>query len=134
LQLGLPPSGPLTLRVSAGYYWRARDGEPANIRSALLEFDMQAWILTGRGDALLDPPEVVDAALASQEFVTWLKSRRLRYGHDPVLRFDPSTGLWEVGLLDYETERLHVALVHPATGEVVSIVDRAWDSDVDGFP
>jgi len=51
-----------------------------------------------------------------------------------VLWFDRKTHLWQVGLLDYQTRRFHLALVDRRSGRVVGIIDRRWRPRVDGFP
>jgi hypothetical protein len=135
LRLGLPPSGRVELHAVACCCWRERDGEPQDIpEEGSIRLSHQAWIADGRDRSLLDPPEIIDAALAEPAFVDWLATKDLGSGHDPVLWFDAEAELWEVGLLEYDVRRFHVALVHPRTGEVVEIIERPWDPDVDGYP
>lgn len=135
LRLGPAPSGRVELHAVAGYFWRERDGEPEDIpEEGSIRLRHQAWIADGRDRTLLDPPEVIDAALADPAFVEWLAKKDLGSGHDPVLWLDAEADLWEVGLLEYDVRRFHVALVHPRTGEVVKTIERPWDPDVDGYP
>jgi hypothetical protein len=135
LRLGLPPSGPVDLFGIACCYWRERDGEPEDVEAeARILLRDEAEIVDGRDRSLLDPPEVIDAALTDPAFVEWLETKDLGSGHHPVLWLDPEADLWEVGLLEYDIDRFHVALVHPRTGEVVRIIERPWDPDVDGSP
>jgi hypothetical protein len=135
LRLGPAPSGRVELHAYACCYRRERDGEPEDIpEEGSIRLRHQAWIADGRDRTTLDPPEVIDAALADPAFVEWLGTKDLGSGHDPVLWFDAEADLWEVGLLEYDVRRFHVALVHPRTGEVVEIIERPWDPDVDGHP
>jgi len=132
-RLGLPPSGPVRLTVRADYYWRATDPEPEDITTTTLTFEMPAWIESGRDPRLLHPPEVVDAAVADPEFMAQIVPR-LPSGHDPVLQFVVAAGAWEVGLLGYDRRTYYLALVAPRSGEVLGLIERPWDPDVDGFP
>jgi hypothetical protein len=95
-ELGLPRSGPVRLEIHAGSYWRTSEGNPGESLSTI-EFEMPAWILNGRGASLLDPPEVIDAALRDTSFVDWL-SNHLRphegidkwSGVQQLVWFDPA--------------------------------------------
>jgi hypothetical protein len=63
LRLGLPPSGPLTIRGWAGYYFRGRHEPPNVLEEGVIELDGDAWIVGGKDPSWLDPPEVIDVAL-----------------------------------------------------------------------
>ncbi len=125
-RLGDPPSGPLHLKGWFGDYHRPAEGRPRD-RDAAIEIRLDTWVIDGRDPDLLDPPEVIDAALASSEFSAWLETRNIGNANDPVIAFDAEAGLWEVGLLEYDTRTYYVALVHPRTGEVIDIIRRPWD-------
>ena len=62
LRLGLPPSGPVTLHVFAGYYARGRN-PPSPIKDGAVAFEGDARIVDGKDPSWLDPPEIIDAAL-----------------------------------------------------------------------
>jgi hypothetical protein len=135
VQDGPPPSGPVRLLATFEYYWRASKGEPANITDQKITVPIDAWVVDGRID-LLDPPEIVDAALAAPAFADFIRARQVGNASEPVLRFDSATGLWTVGLIEYagSVSRLHYALVEPQTGQVQAIGDRDWDFKIDGNP
>ena len=134
LHLGPPPSGRVQLIGWAGYYWRARAGQPANIGRAVVKFEHEAWIVDGKDPLPLDPAEVVDAAVRDSRLLAELSARDIRDGHAPILWFDPKAGMWQVGILSYGRERLYLALVDPATGDVSDFVQRRWDPERDGYP
>ena len=54
-----------------------------------------------------------------------------------MLRFDPKTGLYWIGMLEsgnLPVSRVHLLLVDARTGEIVGLVERGWDYQVDGYP
>jgi hypothetical protein len=51
-----------------------------------------------------------------------------------LLRFDPATSTWEVGLLDHAVRRLQSVVLDARTGEILRFVDRPWDFDREGVP
>jgi hypothetical protein len=122
-----PPDGPRRLLLAR---W---DPEPEDSTTATLGFEVPAWIASDRDPLLLHPPDVVDAAVADPEFMAQIVPR-LPSGHDAVLQFDIAAGEWEVGLLGYDRRTYYLAIVDPRFGEVLRLVERPWDSDVDGFP
>jgi hypothetical protein len=141
-ELGVPPSGPVKLQVHAGSYWRTSNGNPGQALSTI-EFEMPAWILNGRDASLLDPPEVIDAALRDTSFVDWL-SNHLRphegidkwSGVQQLVWFDPALSQWHVEVLTYcgcsaGGGTIHGVLVDPATGAIVGSVDHPWDGEFD---
>ena len=133
---GLPPNGPVSITGNAAHYWRGHR-EPDSITDQTLELSLPAWLIGGLDDNRLTPPDVVDAALADPGFVAYLETQQLDNGRDEILWYDPTSDLWEVGVLPWnETTppRLHGVLVDPRTGEVVGPLDRAWDQGVDPFP
>jgi hypothetical protein len=130
--LGPPPTGLVTLRAWAGYYWRTIDGDPPEGGVSPIEFEMPAWISGGKDGALLDPPEVVDAALVDAAFVDWLGRRTIGNGNEPLLWFDPELDQWHVELITYcdgceGGGTIRGVLVDPASGEIVGDVDHPWD-------
>jgi hypothetical protein len=132
LRLGLPPSGAVDLVGRAGYYWRESDGEPANLADKRIELHLDGQIVAGRDRALLDPAEVVDAALADPAFIEWLAGRTIGDGNTPVIWFEPETDAWQVGLLDYAARQFQLVSVDPRSGAVVGTTERPWDPAVDG--
>ena len=140
LRLGPPPSGRVRLVGWSGYYWRAGAGEPERLTDQDIKVRLDVSLASSRDPNALDPPEVVDAALRSPAFRAWLESQDLGIGPPTVytvLRFDPSLGLWKVGLFQHGLDQFHLALVSPVSGEVVAIVDEPWDRrdlDRDTYP
>lgn len=132
LRLGAPPSGAVDLVGRARYYWRDGEGTPASVTDQAIEVHLDGQIVDGRDRSLLDPPEVIDAALADPAFLRWVTATHIGEGNTPVLWFDPETSEWQVGLLDYDARRFHLVSVDPLSGSVVGTADRAWDPAVDG--
>jgi hypothetical protein len=141
---GPPPSGPITLRVRAGYYWRASRGNPGG-PSSLLEVDIPAWIVNETDAYLLDPPEVVDAALRDAGFLTWITHNIVAgnqpawSGREPLLWFDPTARQWHVEVITYcglcpGGGTIHGVLIDPATGAAVGVVDHRWDGSFAHHP
>jgi hypothetical protein len=134
LRLGMPPSGRASLHGWAGYYYRGKH-RPANmLETGVIKVGGEVWIADGKDPSWLDPPEVIDAALADPEFVQWIAKLELGNGNQEILWFDLDLGLWQVGTLHYGLKQLHYLLVDPVTGEVVDTVERPWVPDVDGYP
>lgn len=128
--LGLPPGGAATLVVWAGYYWRTADGEPVDGQASVpIRFEFSSWVTGGKDPALLDPTEIVDAAITDAEFGAWLGRSYKASGQEPLLWFDDEEQVWHVELLSYfEPEYwIHGVTVDPWSGEVVGVVDHAWD-------
>jgi hypothetical protein len=134
LRLGLPPPGQVNLVATFASYWRKSEGPPDEGPGKRIDVPIDAWITGERDDRLLHPGEVVDAALSSAEFSSWLATVKIADGNEPVLWFDRAAGLWDVGNLDYGTEQFHFARVDPVSGAIVDTLDRAWDYAVDGQP
>lgn len=135
--LGPAPSGPVELVGGFRYYWRETSGEPADITRQIIEVRLASWVVGGRDRTLLDPGEVVDAALADADFAAWIEGQEMRSGADAVLRMAPDQDVWWVGLVQYfddKTSRLHAVLVHPRTGAVLGTVDRDWSFETEGNP
>jgi hypothetical protein len=135
LRLGPPPSGPITLIGRFGSYSRGHAEPDGN--SPSIEVTLDSWVAAGVEDGWLSPPEVVDAALRPQAFRRWLETQELGNGREAILWYRPELRLWEVGVLiwyDFPEPRMHLALVHPTTGDVVDVIDRPWSEAKDGFP
>jgi hypothetical protein len=101
-----------------------------------VEVHLETWI-AGLPDAFLDPAEVADIALADPRLSALLASRDLRNGNEGVVRFDPKTGLYQVGMLEsgsLPVSRAHLVLVDARSGANVGFVERDWDYQVDGYP
>jgi hypothetical protein len=102
----------------------------------VLEVHLDTW-MTGPPDAMLDPAEAADIALTDPRLTAVLASRDLHNGNEGVCRFDPVTGVYQIGMLesgDLPVARVHLVLVDGVTGENVGFVERDWNYDVDGFP
>ena len=101
-----------------------------------LEVHLDTWI-AGQPDPLLDPAEAVDIALTDPRLTGLLASRDLRNGNEGVVRFDPKTGGYQIGMLDsgnLPVSRAHLVLVDARTGEIGGFVERDWNYQVDGYP
>lgn len=132
--LGPPPTGAVALTASFRYYWREARGEPEDITSELIDVPVPVWI-DGTGGAILHPAEAIDVALLDPRFIAVLESRDFRNANEPIIRFDSSASVWQVGLLDHgEQPRVHLVLIDGVSGQNVGFLERDWDFDVDGFP
>jgi hypothetical protein len=101
-----------------------------------IEVHLDAWI-AGLPDLFLDPAEAVDIALTDPRLTAILASRDLHNGNEGVVRFDPKTGLYQIGMLEsgsLPVSRAHLSLVDARTGEIVGFVERNWDYAIDGYP
>ena len=101
-----------------------------------LELHLDTWI-AGLPDPFLDPAEAADIALTDPRLTGLLASRDLRNGNEGVVRFDPKTGVYEIGMLEsgnLPVSRAHLVLVDARTGEIDGFVERDWSYQVDGFP
>ena len=137
---GPPPTGFAHLVARSGYFARGELGF-GELADGQLESTLDAWVSDGRNPAWLDPPEVVAQMLADPDMRRYLGrldagNRGLFNGNEPWLRFNDSIQLWEAGVIEYRDGggTLHFALIDPWTGTVLSIVDRPWNSKVDGYP
>ena len=102
----------------------------------VLEVHVETWI-EGLPDAFLDPAEAVDIALTEPRLTVLLASRDLRNGNEGVVLFDPKTGVYQIGMLEsgsLPVALAHLVLVDARTGEIVVLVERDWDYQVDGYP
>lgn len=130
-----PPSGPVTLDIWSGYYWRG--AEPDNISDRRIQLTLEAWVTGGWSPQRPSPAEIVDAALSDAGFVAYLDTQTLHSGRETILWYDADHDRWEVGVLPwYESDppRIHGVLVDGTTGAVLGPLDRPWDKDVDGYP
>jgi len=134
LLLGPPPTGFIELTGSFRYFWREAKGEPPDVTKAVLDAPVPAWIENDVA-AVLHPAEAIDAALLDGRFVDVLDRRDLGNANEPIVRFDPATGMWQIGLLDHgQQPRAHIVLVDGASGRQLGFADRPWTFEVDGFP
>jgi hypothetical protein len=100
-----------------------------------LEVHLETWI-AGLPDQFLDPAEAVDIALSDPRLTAILASRDLRNGNEGVARFDPTMGVYQIGMLesgDLPVARAHLVLVDARTGEIVGFVERDWSYELDGY-
>ena len=134
-RLAPPPTGPIDLVASFPF----DRGDPAVEHPPedrhLLEAQLKTWI-AGLPDAFLDPAEAVDIALTDSRLTAVLASHELRNGNGGLVRFDPATGSYQIGLIEENlpTACAHVVFVDARTGRIVGFVERHWDYDVDGPP
>jgi hypothetical protein len=132
--LGPPPTGLVRLTGSFRYYWREAAGEPENITTGVVDLPLDAWIEQS-GPGGIHPAEAIDIALSDVRLANLLESRDLWNANEPLIRFDPSDSVWQVGLLEHgDRPFVHLVLVDGATGTLRGWVERSWDFDVDGFP
>jgi hypothetical protein len=135
-KLGPPPAGPVQLVGRFGFYWRKRQGEPERITDQVIEVPLVSRVVEARDPALLDPGEVVDAALADPRFAAWVTAQPHRSGADAILRVAPDGNGWWVGLLSFLGDgaaRLHVVVVDPRTGAIRRTIDRDWSLEAEGY-
>ena len=130
---GPPPSRPIILTGTFQYY--SRDGRRDGPGSEL-SVPLDAWITGGADETWLSPPEVVDAALADDDFAEFLETQDLGNSREEILWYRPELGAWEVGVLEWTHPggELHLVLIDAHTGDVLDTVDRPWDEGRDGFP
>jgi hypothetical protein len=132
--LGPPPTGRVPVIGTFRYYWRESDGEPEDITTRTFDVHLEAWVVES-GKPRVHPAEAIDAALTDERLVDVIEARDFRNGNEPVVRFDPGEGVWEVGLLDYtEPPIVHLVLVDGFSGVVSGWEERIWNYDTDGFP
>lgn len=137
-RFGPPPTGMAHFVATSGYFDRGgvRIGDTTD---SSLTSHIDLWVSGGRDPRWLDPPEIVDRMLASSDMRAYFAqvdqgNRKLFDGNEPWLRFNVDVQLWEAGLIEYGPSKLHFALIDPRTGDILGIRDRAWVSDVDGYP
>jgi hypothetical protein len=131
-QLGPPPTSRLDL--TGTFDFQRADPLPDDRQTIAIHLD--AWI-AGGADALLDPAEAVDVAISDPRLTAILAARDLRNGNEGVVRFDPMSGVYSIGMLEsgaLPVSRAHLTQVDARTGQIVGFVDRDWDYRVDGYP
>jgi hypothetical protein len=132
-QLGPPPSGVATVTASFGEYKRAGDrGSPRKH----IEASLDVLIVNGRPDEWLHPMEIIDAALADPAFAALMDPIDMGDRRSAFVQYDVHTDLWYVGVIDPGraprfAETFLGALVDPARGEVVALIERLWVRDED---
>lgn len=132
--LGAPPTGFVELTGSFRYFWRAAMGEPPDVTTALIDVPVPA-LIDSQVPPIIHPAEAIDAALLDARLVDVLERRKIGHANEPIVRFDPTIGTWQVGLLDHgDQPRAHLVLIEGATGRHLGFIDRPWNFDVDGFP
>jgi hypothetical protein len=132
----LPPTGPLRIDATAGYFWHGTK-EPERIADRAYELSLDAWVVGGTGAGRLSPAQVVDAAVADPGFAALLETQTLANGREEIAWYDAGTDTWEVGVMPwYETvpPQIHGVRVDAVTGAILGQLDRPWDEEVDGFP
>jgi len=131
-----PPSGPLDLRAVAGPFLRASDPErEGGAPGKDLELHLHTWVV-GDGRPWLHPGEAIDAAFADPAFVSMLGARSPGDGNQPLIRFDPASGRFMIGILDSQpaVDRARFEVVDGITGEALGYGERVWDFQRDGNP
>jgi len=135
--LGPPPTGRVELVGSFRDFWRRSAGEPTDLLTApAIDVPLTAWI-DGRIEGIIHPAEAIDAALHDRRLVAILETRDLGNANSPVIRYDPTAAVWQVGLLDYNDggdPQVHLVIVDGHTGQILQFVERTWNFNVDGFP
>jgi hypothetical protein len=124
--LGKPPSGPVDLIATFAHYWRASTGEPSDIGKQTIKLRIPAWIVDGEEAGLLDPGEIVDAALAAPAFASFIEKAGLSQA-DAVLQYDPYRKLWWVGLVTYGSGAFNGGFVDPRGADVRVVFQEQWD-------
>jgi hypothetical protein len=137
--LGMPPEGPVRLVASARYLYRTADGEPARLDDAVIDVAINAWIAPGKPSDTLDPPELIDIALADAWFQEWFSTVDFADSVEEWVRYQPASDRWEVGALQWyepteDQATLRYVVIHPATGVIEDRVERLWIDDVDPMP
>jgi hypothetical protein len=133
-----PPTGIVDLVGSFSYYWRKTTGEPEDITKQVIDVHLRTWVVGGT-EALLDPGEAVDAALADPRLPQILARLELRNANEPFLRYDLATATYAIGVLvdgdpPQTTSTLHTTIVDAHTGDVIDFVERVWDWRAEGNP
>jgi len=124
---GHPVAGPYEiLGMTQGTFSRSATGEPAI--AAPTEVRLSAWVIDGRDPALLQPPEVIDAALGSESFLEYLTDARLTPSYYGRVRYDASSDHWLVGLINATTLRGLAATIDPIDGAVLEVADGRWET------
>jgi hypothetical protein len=121
-----PPSGPLTVNASFGFYWRASEGEqdPPGAHERRIEVQLDAWVDGLAEPPLVHPAEAIDIALHDPEYGPFLLSRSFRSGIDWYLRYVAADGAWHVAAAASGHDPVLIAVVDAFTGRVRDIVDR----------
>lgn len=136
-RFGPAHEGEIQLVASFGDYWRASTGQPDDLTAQRIVVSIGSAVVDGRDPALLDPAEVLDAALADPGFAAWIEGIEDVPGVDPVLRMAPDTHAWWVGTKGDAVDAvapMHLVLVHPRSGAVLATIDRDWDYRTEGNP
>lgn len=136
-ELGLPPSGPVELIGTFGYFWRASQGQPDDIPERRIEVELDAWIDPGKPSDQLDPPEIIDVALTDKTFATWFATKQFANGVEDYVRYLPEPVLWHVGVIEWNTPgipQLTYLVIDPITGSILDRVQRPWDFKTDHKP
>jgi hypothetical protein len=130
--LGPPPTGLVHVTATFESYWRGPEPSPGDFGTLELPFDV--WV-DSPGQLAIDAAEAVHAALMDPRLVEIIESPTRAESTGQIVRYDPMTATWQVGLLEYtEPSRIHMVLVDANTGELVDWVERIWNYDTDGFP
>jgi hypothetical protein len=125
---GLPPAGPVTLQIQA-IYFRPK----SHTFDTQLKAEVPSWMTSSRGAIALDPPEVVDAALADDALRTLVGGLDfLHGGFSSYLWYEPAIERWHVGVVVFCEDcpghgTVHGVDVNPHTGGVLERVEQPWD-------
>ena len=130
-----PPTAPIDLVASFQFDRGDPLAEHPPENRTFFEVHLETWI-AGPPDAFLDPGEAADIALTDARLTAVLAARDLRNGNDGLVRFDPTTGTYQIGLIEENlpTARAHFVLVDARSGRIIGFVERDWNFQVDGIP
>lgn len=127
--VGLPPSGPVRLRVAAHY--ADIDGIGRTTGVAMETVVVGGWDDPARPHAL----EIVDLALQNPAFAALMEEVAFDRSDDVILRYDHGTERWYVGScgLREDDDRWDwtLAAVDPVDGEVLELIEGHGDETCD---
>jgi len=132
--VGLPPSGPVRVAVSA-HYRELVEGEARAalvLRGRTITAKMKTSIVNGWDDDRLHPREVVDAALEDPEFAHLMEEPDFNRYDSGYIAWDFDTERWYVGSCGRaEGDKIRywrLGAVDPFSGEVLELVEGYGDA------
>lgn len=124
--VGLPPSGPVRVGVSA-YYSELSKGSRGPAQGRKISVELEATVIDGRDEALLHPLEVVDAALGDPGFAELIEASDFTRYDDPYVAYDAEMQHWYVGscgLNPGEDDRYwRLGIVDSVDGDVLGLIE-----------
>ena len=116
-----PPSGPVAL---IGRIAELRRGEADAQVGFLVSAELRTTIDGPDRSPKVHPGEAIDVALDDPEFGKWLRGQA-RSGAPPVLEYEPTEGLWRVGMAFPGQSHRRYAFVDATTGAL-----RGWADEI----